>query len=247
MFAALGFLTVLPLPAKWTGDSEDLTRSLPWFPAVGILIGAVIALLDRGFTSILPPLPAAVLTAAALTAASGALHLDGLADTADGFFSSRPAERMLEIMKDSRIGSMGVAAIVVVYALKVSLLASLSGPARSGVVFMMPVAGRFAPVLMIATMKYVREGGLGTVFSGNRNPFIPLLSLGVMAAAGWLCMGIAGVASAVVTAGGVGVFSWWCVRKIRGYTGDTLGAAVELCEAIPPLVFLAAARMAGMP
>ena len=79
-----------------------------------------------------------------LIAVSGGLHIDGLADTADGFFSSRPRERILEIMRDSRTGPMGVAAIVCEVALKIALIASLSGPSRAWVLLLTPVAGRSA-------------------------------------------------------------------------------------------------------
>lgn len=213
------------------GDEKDLGRSLPWFVFIGGLIGAVVALIDCGVSKVMPALPTSVATVFALVAVSKALHLDGLADTADGFFSSRPRERILEIMRDSHIGTMGVAAVVFVLLMKVAALASIDPAARVKAVFLMPVAGRFAPVLMFAAMKYARgESGLGTVFSKNSAGPALAVSLALFAAAGY---GIAGMKGLVI-AGAVlvfsGLFAAWSGRKIGGYTGDTLGASVEMSE-----------------
>lgn len=240
-FAALGFLTVVPLPMGWMDGEGVMGRSVPWFIIVGLLIGAVVSASSIILFAVFPPFPAAVMAATLLMAASGALHMDGLSDTADGFFSSRPRERILEIMKDSHIGAMGVAAIVVVFVLKISLIISLPVHARTGVIFLMPVAGRFAPVMIMASMKNVRDGGLGTVFSESANYMVTMFSFAVLVISGWLCAGKTGVAAAVTTVLFILIFSKWCVKKIGGYTGDTLGAAVELCELVPPVVFFVVA------
>lgn len=237
LFAAIGFLTVAPVPMKWMEGEGVMERSVRWFIVVGIIIGGIVSTASVALFALFPVFPAAVMTATLLMAVSGALHIDGLADTADGFFSSRPRERILEIMKDSRTGAMGVAAIVVVFIFKVSLIVSLPDHARTGIVFIMPVAGRFAPVMIMATMKNVREGGLGTVFSRNANLASAAFSFAALAVCGWLCCGKTGVAAAVAVVIFLVVYSWWCGKKIGGYTGDTLGAAVELCELVPPFVF----------
>ena len=128
--AAIQFLTILPLPGAWHPDERALGGSLPFFPVVGLGIGAAVALSDWGLGRLFPVGVTSVLAVILLIAASGGLHIDGLADTADGFFSSRPRERILEIMRDSRTGPMGVAAIVCVVALKIALIASVAGPWR---------------------------------------------------------------------------------------------------------------------
>ncbi|MBI4831219.1 MAG: adenosylcobinamide-GDP ribazoletransferase [Candidatus Lindowbacteria bacterium] len=109
--AALRFLTIAPIPARWANEAEYLSRSVPLFPIVGLLIGAAIVTADFGMNLLFPSLLANGITVVALVAVSGGLHIDGLADTADGFFSSRPRERILEIMRDSRTGPMGVVAV----------------------------------------------------------------------------------------------------------------------------------------
>lgn len=237
LFSAIGFLTVAPVPMKWMEGEGVMERSVRWFIVVGLLLGGFVSAASVAIFAIFPILPAAVMTTALMLAVSGALHMDGLADTADGFFSSRPRERILEIMKDSRTGAMGVVAIVVVFIFKVSLIISLPAYVRTGFIFLMPVAGRFAPVMIMATMKNVREGGLGTVFSKNANAASALIAFAALAVSGWFCCGKTGAAVAVGVVLFLIVYSWWCRKKIGGYTGDTLGAAVELCELIPPFVF----------
>ncbi len=244
-FAALGFLTVVPVPGSWNGDEKSLARSLPWFSIVGLLIGLFAATADRLLCIVLPSFPATVVTVSLLIAASGGLHLDGLADTADGFFSSRPRERILEIMKDSRIGSMGVATVVILLLLKIAVLEPLPAGLRYGVVLLMPVAGRFAPVFMMVTMRYVRNDGLGTAFGDRRSPIYLVFSFLFLAAAGAIIGKLTGLAAVGATFAVVAVFSLWCRKKIGGYTGDTLGAAVELAEVIPSLVFLMALKWKG--
>ncbi len=234
-FAAMRFLTVLPMPESWSGGEKDLAQSVPYFPVVGVLIGVLVAALDYAFGRVFPLVVTSILTAIALTAVSGGLHLDGLADTADGFLSSRPRERMLEIMRDSRTGPMGVVAVVFVVVLKIAALASIDGPIRPGVVFLMPIAGRSALVTMMAVLLYARkEGGLCSIFRVRRHhalwAFVLLAAAGVLAA-GWIGLfaGVMSFAMALVLCG-------YAYRKIGGQTGDTLGATCELIELVPALV-----------
>jgi len=238
LFAGLAFLTIMPVPRRWCGAGKDLERSLVWFPLIGLMIGGLIAGFDAGATALLPVLPASVLTVIAMVAISGALHLDGLADTADGFLSTRPRERILEIMRDSRVGPMGVFAIVGILMLKVAAVASLAADARCGTVLLMPLAGRIAPVLLMSALGYVRENGLVTAFQRQHTLFPPLLALVSLTGAGFLAAGVTGLAVAAAAVGVTAIFALWCRARIGGYTGDTLGAACELAEVVPALVVL---------
>src|SRR5512136_2286178 len=114
LLTAIQFLTVIPFPKNFVSGEKELEKCVPYFPVVGLLIGIIVAAFDYFIGIILPPFPASVITVIAMTGISGGLHMDGLADTADGFFSSRPREKVLEIMRDSRIGVMGVIAVVFV-------------------------------------------------------------------------------------------------------------------------------------
>ena len=240
LLAAIQFLTVIPFPKSFRGGEKELEKCMPFFPVVGLLIGIVIAAFDHVMGLIFPPLPASVMTVIAMTCISGGLHMDGLADTADGFFSARPRERVLEIMRDSRTGVMGVLAVVFVILLKVSLMISLFPPLRPGIIVLMPLAGRCSFVVMMTALPYVRrEGGLATAFGVGKSWLNVLWTSAFLLVAGWLAghwMGLAASFSALLIAA---LFSVYCFRKIGGYTGDTLGAGCEITEIIPAIAALA--------
>ncbi len=235
-WAALRFLTILPIPATW-GDSEKaLAQGVRWFPLIGLLIGAL-AFVLVGHLQAWVPLPLlAALAVLLLVGCSGALHLDGLSDTADGFLSARPPARILEIMKDSHIGAMGVLAIVAVLLLKYAALLSVSPRALSPTVLLMPLAGRTAMVLHLALLPYVRPQGLGTVFTHQSRPwFSAVIGILLLALTAWSTLGWAGLAAAGASILAALLLAAYFQRKIGGATGDTYGAVCELTELIPAL------------
>ncbi len=236
--AAVSFLTILPV-SRWRKASEtDLASGVPWFPVIGLAIGISAALIYTALRFVLPVLPSAVLVTLFLIAASGGLHMDGLADTADGFFSARKRERILEIMRDSRIGTMGVLAVAGVLLLKIALLISTAPDLLWRVFLFMPLAGRTSLLVQMALLSYARGesgGGSATAFSRPGAPAAlggaALLLLSGSLAAGWTGL-LSGVASLLAAA----LFCIYVRKKIGGYTGDTLGAGCELVEIVPPLV-----------
>ena len=230
-FAAIRFLTVLPVPRSWAEGEGVLERSVPFFPLVGVIIGAAAAGLAAGLVHVLPPAPSAVVLVLALIAASGALHLDGLADTADGFLSSRPKQKVLEIMRDSASGAMGVLAISGILLMKVACFVSLPPEHWWRFALIVPVAGRGAVVLSMSLLRYARPSGLGTAFYEKTHGFALLISMTVLAAVAWGCLRMPGLLAAGVSVITVLVFCGWCQRRIGGSTGDTLGAACEIAEA----------------
>ena len=235
-FAAMQFLTILPVPSSLSGGEKTLARSIFYFPLVGLMIGLIAAAFDYAVCRALPILPASVLTIVILIALTGGLHMDGLADTADGFFSARPREKMMDIMRDSRIGVMGVLAVVSVMLLKITLLTIIFSPLRWIVILLMPLAGRSAIVTLMTALPYARlEGGLATLFTGNHSWLHVLWTWALfIAVAGLLAkeIGLAGALLALVITAFCGRFNY---GKIGGYTGDTLGAACELAEIAPLL------------
>ncbi|MCL2669513.1 MAG: adenosylcobinamide-GDP ribazoletransferase [Syntrophaceae bacterium] len=242
--AALQFLTVLPLPRRFTPDEQALAGAPVYFPLVGFLIGGVIALIDVPLSRLLPPSVAAVLIVILLAACSGALHLDGLADTADGFYSSRPRERILEIMKDSRTGPMGVFALCGVLILKTALIASTAGTWRWWVLVMAPLAGRCALLIQMGLLPYARpEGGLVSLFPSRHPRVLAGLGLIFLLAGGGFIGGWAGFAAGACASAIALLFAAYCRRRLGGLSGDTLGAACELAELGPLL--LAAAWFSG--
>ena len=235
--AALRFLTVVPIPGGYGTGMEPLARSAPFFPVVGLLIGLALAVLAWALSLILWPPIVSVLLVIALAAATAGLHLDGLSDTADGFLSSRPRERILEIMKDSHVGAMGVIAIVCVLLLKTAALMSMPAPGMLWrAVLLAPVAGRCAMVISMTLLPYARPEGLGSVFYMHRSRWNAVWAAAFLAASGYAVAGAAGLIGAGAALAVVLVFAAQCRRKIGGATGDTLGAACELAETTTLLV-----------
>ncbi len=235
LLSALGFLTILP---AGRGARFEPSAMIPFFPVVGLALGALLALFDHAATALWPLPVAAVLDLVFMAAVTGCLHLDGLGDTADGVFSHRPRERALEIMKDSRVGAMGLVAVVFGLALKWGGLSAL-GEHRALVLVLVPAYARAGMMIAIRCLPYGRPGG-GTGHGFFETPLkwpafwalpIPLvLSLG---------LGVAGlrmiVGFAVITAGLLLFYK----RRMGCVTGDMLGAMTEVTEA--GLLLLAAA------
>ena len=234
--AAIRFLTILPLPGGRGAAGPDLAGSVPFFPVVGMLLGAVAAASSWAVSLAAPPLLAGAAVVILLVAFSGGMHMDGLSDTADGFLSAQPREKVLEIMKDSRAGPMGVTAVACVLLVKFASVASLPGMRFPRAVFLMPLAGRCALVVHMALLPYLRRNGLGTIFEGNWPRLSAVWAAAVMALAGWAALGLAGLATAGLCLAASLAFAWWCHRRIGGATGDTCGAACEIAEAVPAAV-----------
>jgi len=236
--AALRFLTILPIPGQRGHAPGDLARSLWWFPLVGLLLGGLTAAIFWAVGPYLPRPILAVLAVTVLLAWSGGLHLDGVADCADGFFSSRPRERMLEIMRDSRIGAMGVIGLVLLLALKGAALLALPGEQLWRVLLLMPLTGRVGIQLLLALLPYARpEGGLATVFFNGSRRWALLPGVVLLALVAWFAAGSVGLASALLALVLLLPFALFCYVKIGGATGDTLGAACELGETLVAVCF----------
>lgn len=230
--AAFRFLTILPLPGSLGADADALKGALRYFPIVGVILGVLSAAAAWVIWVFLPPLVAAVVIIFLLLSFSGALHLDGLADCADGFFSSRNREKILVIMRDSRVGVMGVIAVVMVLLLKVSILSGMNRSQAASAVFLAPLAGRTALVIMIFLLPYVRkEGGLGAPFYTDRPGWTLIPALILFLGACLVIQGFFGLIGGMAVIVFVFLFSRFCKKKIGGATGDTLGAACELAEA----------------
>ena len=237
LFAALQFLTILPVPASWAGAECELARSVKFFPVVGLLIGAVAGATAWCMAQLFSTLVTAVLIVVTLIILTGGLHLDGLADTADGFLSVSSRQRSLEIMKDSSTGAMGVIAIVSVLLVKVAAVASVPKSQLIATVLLMPVAGRCAVVIAMSILPYARaEGGLGSLFYEDRTILNALWTITAGGVVGWLALGWAGLAATGTALVVTILFAAYCYRKIGGITGDTLGATCELIEMAVPLV-----------
>lgn len=242
LFAALRFLTILPVPGKIGSGERDLARSGWFFPVVGALAGAAVGAAAWAMGLIAPvPLTAAA-TVVLMIVVSGGLHADGLSDSADGMLSCRDRTRMLEIMRDSRIGAMGVLAIASVMLLKFGALASVEYRTAAIAAGLAVLAGRCAMVPMLCLLPYARpEGGLASALLAGLTPAEKwarsIWALAAMSAAGFFLAGFAGLiamGAAVIVAA---CFCAFCMARIGGCTGDTYGAACELSETACMIAF----------
>lgn len=231
-FSALGFFTRLPVPA-WVGyDAARLTQVARYFPAVGLLIGGIGAAVFW-LASWLWPQPIVVLLAMAATIlATGAFHEDGLADAADGLGGGWDKQRILEIMKDSRVGSYGVIAITLALLGKFVLLANLP----AGLVPPALIAGhafsRLCATAVMGVLDYARDDA-----SSKARPMASRLGVGALTVAALFGCAPLAVLPWPQAAAGVllaAVATLWlaakCRRWLGGYTGDCLGAVQQLAE-----------------
>jgi len=234
LLCALRFLTVLPLPWWQKRDGELFRQSVLAFPAVGLVIGLAAAGLAWPLSSLLPPALLAWSVVFYLSGISGFLHLDGLADSADGLLSSRNRERALAIMKDSRSGSMAVAVVVLVLLGKFAAASGLAARSASllPALVIVPLTGRVGICLTMAILPYAREGehGIGGLFYSPLARKAAVIGLALLAVTGFALCGPA-ILQIIFTSFTVTLlFAWFCKRKIGGATGDTLGATCELTE-----------------
>lgn len=230
--AAFQFLSVLPIHQQF--ESEDIGRSQVWFPAAGLIIGVCAATVYGVALMLeLPVFISGLAGIMALAAFSGFFHLDGVADTADGFFSSRTREQMLDIMRDSRIGTMGAIGIFSILAFKWAALVSLPTDLGWRVLVLAPVVGRTGQVITMTYMPYARsDGGLASLFLAHCSRQTVWMVMFFSLAAAAILGGMKGILS-LCMAGAFGVlFNFWCLQKINGMTGDTLGAVSEGIEVV---------------
>ena len=228
------FLTRLRLPIRMSWPDDALARASWSFPLVGALIGAFGAGAGLAASSLgLPVSVAALVALAATMLLTGALHEDGLADTADGFGGGRTIEQKLAIMKDSRIGTYGVLALLVSVALRASCLVAVLGQGRwpfLGALVAAHAVGRAGLPTLMRGLEPVRPGGLGAMAG------LPSISVSVAAALvglGLLLAGLGfwrGVLTAPLAVAAMAAVAMLARRQIGGYTGDVLGAAEQTAE-----------------
>lgn len=230
---ALSFLTVFKLP-EWRAtpfDPRNLAACLFFFPLVGAILGGIALALVVFGTAHLGALPLAAWLVACWSGLTRGLHLDGLADCADGFGGAyEPAKRLL-IMKDSRVGAFGVIALTLDLLLKTSLIAALIEQRQPGAMFIAPCLSRLAMVLCAVNSHYARaEGGLGQPFLDHlsRRHWLGASVLGLVPVI--LASGLQAIPQVLVLLLVVGLVRRLSRRALGGITGDVLGATNELAE-----------------
>lgn len=226
LISAIQFITIIPVGRA---DTFDPPRMIPYFPVVGLLLGSLTAVLDQFATALWSRPVASLLDVLFLAVLTGAFHLDGLGDSADGLLGQRPREKALTIMKDSRLGTMGLVAIVFGLALKWAGIAGLDAD-RTLLLIIVPAYARAGMLFGMRFLEYGRpEGGTGldffksklawSAFWGLAAPVVLSLFLG------WAFIWL-NLAFVTLTA----ILVWYFKRRIGCVTGDMLGAMAEILE-----------------
>ena len=223
----LEFLTRVRFSKRTDWRDEDFSRSVPYFPLVGLVIGSLLAAVNYGLFYIETPLFLRVtLLLLAEIIITGGLMYDGFMDTADGVFSARSRERMLEIMKDSHVGSNAVLAIIILLLLKIAAYLELSGETLTWVLLTMSVATRTFMVVFIVNFPYARKEGIGHMFTMYAKPFYTYIAFavcaGIIAACGLQYLAVAGICFTVTL-----IIAQYLKTQLGGLTGDTYGALTE--------------------
>jgi adenosylcobinamide-GDP ribazoletransferase len=231
--AAITFLTVIPVRGEVTIDPAVVGRSGRYFPAIGLVIGFILVLENKVLTLYLPRMAIDLILITTLVAFTGALHLDGLADTFDGLVASRNREEVLLIMQDSQIGSFGSAALFSVLLLKFGFLYLLPASLKAVSLLVFPVISRWILLVEAKIFPYAKkENSFTAIFIKNLGwkdlIFASLFSLIVVV----VSMSFLGLFLMLVTLVFALLFGLYLSYRIKGITGDTLGALLELSEVL---------------
>jgi adenosylcobinamide-GDP ribazoletransferase len=243
---ALKFLTRLPIPFSKTIDPPPLNQTMRMFSVAGGLIGLMVAaVLLVGRVSQLPPMLAAVFAAAAGLLITGALHEDGLADTADGLGGGKTRERRLDIMRDSRIGTYGALALIVAIAARVAAYVSLLDMSAFALVTIIVATQSFSRALVVDLLwatPPARANGL-SAYAGQPPRsvamFAIIIGLGLTLLAGYFTRFENAVFALALGLAAVAAVRWQAIRLIGGQTGDICGAAQVACDVLMLTAFVA--------
>lgn len=230
----IGFLTIIPVPGKY---SREFRHSAIFFPITGLLIGLILAGVHFFFSQFTPKLITDFFVLVTLTSISGGIHIDGFADTLDGFYGGKDSGSIIRIMDDPHTGSIGMTGIILVLLGKFLLLYSLPDKYIFQALILMAVISRFSMTLPIVISRPAKEG-LGKTFISS-SKIQDCLIAGIFAGiAAFLLFKFAGLIIFIT----VLLFSFICTKlsenKIGGVTGDILGFINEISEILSLLVII---------
>lgn len=242
--AMLQFLTRIPVKTE-CGFDEEFHKGMYFFPAVGTVIGIIVYIAMAVSYNIFSgdAFIAALVAVMTETALTGGLHLDGLGDTADALFSYRTKDRMLEIMKDSRLGTNAMLAVLFLVLFKVGIIKIMIQLGLDAFVVVMPIVSRFTVLILTYRTESPRENGMGNAFIGKctagmivSGVIYTLISgaviLFLLAVDVSVYMYVYFIAGTVITAVFVNILKKWVYSKIDGITGDILGCGIEMAELV---------------
>lgn len=234
----LQFLTRICLVKQTVWTEEGFGKSVRYFPLVGAVLGLCYGGTAFLMFNLLPSLGYYVphhfgvaLLVIMTVVLTGGIHCDGFMDTCDGVFSGRPRDRMLEIMKDSRVGSFGVVSFVLLILLQYSLLSDITSSQLWKILFIMPIIGRLMMTAVITLCPYARNEGMGKAFASYATRKM-LAAVTVYTMILLLPAGGTGLAAFVAACGFTMYFARYIKRVLGGMTGDVYGAVCTLSETV---------------
>jgi len=233
----LQFLTRLPINIAIEFDKKILSKTPIFFSTIGIIIGTIAASIYY-LLNLLNGDIAALGAVFTLIVITGGLHMDGLSDTCDGFFSSRTKERVLEIMKDSRAGSFGVISIVFDILFKYVLLKSMTIEAAIPALILSCAIGRTMIAMLLSFGKSARPGGMGEIFMSKNSKLYFAVTLLILIIIGVIISKYAFLIALFAAIIFSLMFMKYSYKIIGGVTGDVYGANCELSEIVALTVFL---------
>ena len=246
----LEFLTRIRFSHRTDWRDEDFSRSVPYFPLVGLVIGAFLGAVNYGLVWLAVPdfmraallILAEIIITGGLMYDTGGLMYDGFMDTADGVFSARNRERMLEIMKDSHVGSNAVLAVVTLILLKVAAYVSIMPQELTAALIAMSVATRTFMVIFIVNFPYARKTGIGHMFKMYAKPVYTVIALALGIGITALC-GLQYLAVMAVTFVLAFALAKFLQSQLGGLTGDTYGALTECGNVLYLIMVIILARV----
>lgn len=239
LLLAIQFLTILPVPSPKRCEADDLGRSTAWFPLVGLLLGGLLWLADLGLMQLFPRHLADALLVTLLALLTGGLHLDGLADVCDGLAARGDKERFLAVMKDSRVGALGVVGLVLGLLLKYAALLAVPIYLKRPVLLLIPALARFAQVALLAGSRAARSDGLGNAVLTGLGPAQLLLATAATLPLAWLTLKVVGLAAWLLVTLWALLVRWYFHRRLGGVTGDIAGFVSETGEIVALLAAVA--------
>ncbi|NQW17068.1 MAG: adenosylcobinamide-GDP ribazoletransferase [Chloroflexi bacterium] len=237
--AAVRFLTVVPIGGSRADNPRAVATSPAFFPIVGLAIGLALGVLDLGLAQVLPGNVGAAIVVAAMIAVTGALHLDGLADAADGLFGGKTAERRRAIMKDPAVGVFGASAVGAVLLIKWTAISELDSWERFAALAVAPMLGRTAALLLVRAFPYTNATGLGSLYERPGIalmwlPFVFTIAVSSLVFGAWAAVILIPVAIVAFA------FGKFAASRLGGrLSGDIYGASSELGEVVSLIIVVA--------
>lgn len=239
---AVAFLTIIPVPVRKDPPPNSFAHAVALFPLVGVGIGAAVATVDALLGSVLPVAVVAAIDLGLFAVLSGGLHLDGLADSADGLLGNLPRERRLAVMREAGAGAFAVVAVVLVILVEYGSLVSLSAAWRGAALVAAATASRWSMSVLLWACPYARTEGIGVAFRvglGSAHALVATLSAVVVVV---VAFSAGGLLLLLVAGGAAGLVGWCGVRRVGGCTGDVYGAGGELAFAATLVTLTALTR-----